>query len=508
MFIPGANTIAGGAAIGGLSGALQPTATGESALTNTLIGGAAGGALPALLRGKKVLSAAGAPFTEQGRQKIVGNILNKAAGLKGTDLAGYIQSLGRNQELVRGSPRTLAQMGDIAGISALERGAQQVPTMSTPLTNRYVQQNLARLGVLQDIAGDPAAIESMKIARGAAVDDLYRAADDAVLPITSDLRSLLSRPALSSATSAAKSVSENLGERAISGGTGARLPVYDPSGALVSAGSQGTEQTITGKALGDIYKAARDMASANPMTGAEKAAQRGIKAATADFSDWLSNNLPAYKEANALFADLSKPINQRMIGQELLKRVEPALSRGTGVTVNRNTLAKAVIDNGDDIARQVTGMKNAKLRDIMTDDQYRSIMNVIDDFAVADRAMKSGRGAGSNTFQNMAAANLMESAGIPAWAGKAASILPMVKPAAAAAADVLGRALYGSKDELLQQSLLDALLNPQSAKAAMQAALPAARSSIPIPLMSNRVSAPRVTDLMQLLTMGSANSLQ
>jgi hypothetical protein len=44
MFVPGANTVLGASAAGGVLGALQPVASGDSRMTNTVIGGVAGGA--------------------------------------------------------------------------------------------------------------------------------------------------------------------------------------------------------------------------------------------------------------------------------------------------------------------------------------------------------------------------------------------------------------------------------------------------------------------------------
>jgi hypothetical protein len=471
MFIPGANTVAGGAALGGLSSALMPTATGESRASNALIGTVAGGAIPAVMRGGKILKAALRPFSEKGQKQIVGDVLKQAAQLEGNQLDDWLNAIRQNPEMVAGSKRTLAQMADVPGISALERGAQQNLAMTTPLTNRYVEQNLARIGALQDIAGDPATLARMIGDRSQAVESLYDAANQAKVPATKELLGLLERPAVKSAYSTAIENLQNAG-------------IPEPEG------------VVSGRTLGEKKKALSAMQSGTAMTGAEKAAQRGISAATGDFGAFLQNQLPQYKQADALFSELSKPINQRMIGQELLNRVEPALSRGTGTEVNRKALAKAVIDNGDDIARQVTGFKGAKLKDIMTGDQMATIKNVIDDFAAAERSMKSGRGAGSNTFQNLSADQLLKATGLPSPILDAAGSIPFISPTVRAGANILGRAAYGGTDEALQSRLLDALLNPEIAAESVQMAAPK------IPASYRGVRLPQTPNLLQLLTMG------
>lgn len=77
--IPGVNTVAGGAALGAASGALQPVATGEDRADNVVIGGAAGGAGTGLARlAGRILRPVGEAVTP--RLRALGDQLREMGG--------------------------------------------------------------------------------------------------------------------------------------------------------------------------------------------------------------------------------------------------------------------------------------------------------------------------------------------------------------------------------------------------------------------------------------------
>lgn len=84
MVIPGANTVAGAAAVGALSGALQPTTADESALRNTLVGGALGGASQAALgaaakfAGNRLMNAEAESALRQGQNAVKDQAIKEA----------------------------------------------------------------------------------------------------------------------------------------------------------------------------------------------------------------------------------------------------------------------------------------------------------------------------------------------------------------------------------------------------------------------------------------------
>jgi hypothetical protein len=89
LAIPGANTVAGAAAIGGLSGAVQPTSQDESRLTNMLAGAAVGGGAQAALG--KLAKAAGSRLAAAESRGVADAARNapRDAAMKVAQEAGY-----------------------------------------------------------------------------------------------------------------------------------------------------------------------------------------------------------------------------------------------------------------------------------------------------------------------------------------------------------------------------------------------------------------------------------
>lgn len=90
VFVPGANTVAGAAAIGGLSGALQPTAADESRLGNATAGAALGGGAQAALG--KLAKVAGSRLATAEAKGVSDAAQNapRDATLRASQEAGYI----------------------------------------------------------------------------------------------------------------------------------------------------------------------------------------------------------------------------------------------------------------------------------------------------------------------------------------------------------------------------------------------------------------------------------
>jgi hypothetical protein len=148
MFVPGANTVAGSAAIAGLAGLAQPTAAGESATKNALVNAALGGAAQYGL-GKLAGFAGNAVDAAQaaGAVKAAQNSVRDAT-LGGAQAAGYVVppsmaggGIGsRMLEGLSGKYKTnqLAAIKNQDVTNALAREALGLPD-SAPLTSEAMQ---------------------------------------------------------------------------------------------------------------------------------------------------------------------------------------------------------------------------------------------------------------------------------------------------------------------------------------------------------------------------------
>lgn len=133
-------------ALGAAQGLLQPTAEGESRVTNTLLGGGAGAAVPAMGMTGKGIQATVEPVLSGGREKILGRVLRDASGPQAKQAALNMQNA---NILVPGSLPTAAEVAQSPGIAAVQRAASAADPEA--YATRAAQQNEARLGALHNI---------------------------------------------------------------------------------------------------------------------------------------------------------------------------------------------------------------------------------------------------------------------------------------------------------------------------------------------------------------------
>lgn len=438
--IPAANTYGGSAVIGGLTGALQPTVTPEERTKNTMLGAAISPVALGVVRGAgHVLSGANAaiqPATEEGQKQIVGSLLRKSAGENADEVAA---SLGKARTLIPGSNPTAAQVANSGGIAALERAASQAnPEVYAA---RQVEQNMARLNALRSIAGNDAQMQAALQARSSAANPLYTAAREA--GVDKEMAKAM-RPQI-----------QNLMERMPKG-------VLEHAKDLARVNGEAFTDAGSVNGLHYIKKAIDDMLSRTGDTGLGKISRGALQTFQKDLLSTIDDLSPLYAQGRAAYAAASPPINQMEVGRTLLNKLEPALSQGNvPVKMNAESFARALRE-GDTLAQRATGYGGATLEGTMTPRQLATLNALRDDLGRSATAQNIGRGVGSNTFQNLAQDNLMQSAGI--------SGLPQMLSRPVQLSNYALRALYGSANEQMQERLAKALLDPKETAKLMQMA--------------------------------------
>lgn len=462
--VPGANTVLGGAALGAATGAAQPTLDGESRLANAAVGGAVGGAVPAAIRaGKTAKAALIDPFTEAGRTRIAGGLINRTAA----NPQAAAQRMATAQGQTPGFAPTAGQAADDAGIASLERTTRAVNPGAFDDVEKAQRQALA--DAVRGVAGDDVRRAAAVQARESAVNQLYDAAKKATVQGDPALDALLQRPSMQAGAGRAATIASERGDKFM---LSQQRPAQTvPTGVLDAQGNPitntipATPATYPGQSLHDL-KMGLDDAIGTPgiggMQGAERAAATGTKA---DYLKWLESKIPEYGQARQTYADMSRPINQMDIGREFAKRLIPALYRDMDAPAQLNAMAfaRALTDQGDDIARNVTGMKGASLNSIMEPQQMQALRGVAGDIQAVKAAENAGRGVGSDTVQKTAMSHIAAQAGVPNWMADVARVPGGWMKTA-------GNVLYGNSDRAVQQMMADLLKNPQEAARAMQAA--------------------------------------
>lgn len=460
-------TVAGAAANGAVLGALQPidSTQGEgSRVGNTVIGGAAGAAgqaaaplVGSLIRGGNSLIQ---PFTQSGRERIVGGLLRRFA----TDPTKIAAPLA---DPVTGMAPTLAEATLDPGIAQLQRAAwSKSKDVADAITLSRQGANQQRMGLLQNFVGTPAqrdaALASVKSAEEAAYGAISQLDGVDVAPVAAQIDGILA------------------------GGAGKRDAVRAALGRARDAlfKSDGTPETSVDALLGarqnigDMLSGLGDNASAK-LASKELIAVRD--ALDEQIRQVAGDGLDAALDARRIGM---RPVNEMDTVRGLLANTTadiPDASGGLLRGFNASSFVKATDDFGftsgvDRAARQATGWRGA------TGDKTLgpAASQAIDDVRVgllrqleADRLAKV---PGSPTAQFLAGQNVMESIAGPLGLKEGGAIRNAVGPLVE---NITGRA-YGAigLEDRLQPILAEALTNPQRAAQLIQRLPPRDRALV------------------------------
>jgi len=191
-FIPGANTVRGAALINAIAGGIITPGSADDRGQSALFGGAGGAAgigAGKLISGVgRAAKAAAAPLTESGRNRIVGEVMRRAAG---ENVDGVISKMRGATELIPGSVPTAAEVAESGGIASLQRAMGAANPEA--YTQRGMQSASARVNALRGIAGDEQKMQAAIAARKSAADPLYSAADKAMVTSDDQLRAIMAR---------------------------------------------------------------------------------------------------------------------------------------------------------------------------------------------------------------------------------------------------------------------------------------------------------------------------
>jgi hypothetical protein len=387
----GAAPYIGAAGAGAVAGAaLSPEDMSGGAGMGALagVGGEVGGrVLSAGYGGAKAILE---PLYEGGRERILKRTLERfatdpAAVRRTVEAASDVTVPGRFPTL---RPQTLAEATMDPGIAQLQRGAAAASSdVASALAEARGRQVAGYRSVLDELAGDEGKRAFFTEMRDSTADSLYTQARAGGLNMTPELQStvtqLMQRPSIQSAIAQAKVLAKEKGQ-----------DIADPAGS--AAGLMYVDRAL-GDQIGDAVRAGR-----GELADALKETQNELRA----FLDVAS---PAYGEARRQFQAMSRPVNQMAIGQELAEKALPpldALSNGALARVNANSYANA-LRNADATAARATGLRSAKMANVLDPDQLRAVQNVGEDMARYAAAQELAKVPGSPTAQYLGAQNVL-----------------------------------------------------------------------------------------------------
>lgn len=452
MLVPGAATLKGAAAIGAATGFVQPSVSTGETVTNAALGGvlAPGAQVAGRVVGAGAETARGLiePLTKAGQERIAQRTLQQFAGIAPGAQQQAASALASARSAVPGVIPTAAQAADNRGIAQLESAISRMPEYADLFRQRSSSNYNAIADAMREVAGDEGQRAFFENSRDIAAKQLYKTAYQATPDATSltpaikgEITKLLKRPSVNQASKVAQRWAIERGEKP------------SANGSL--------------RALHDVKTALDDdiTAAVQAGRGGEVEALRATQQKLLNVMEKLS---PTYGEARATYAEMSKPINQLDVGQELYNRLFSATSDLGAERMTPNAFANA-LRNADATAARATGFPSAKMADVMSPEQMQVINNVAKEIGSRARADDLLRSVGSNTMQNMTSQNALRAALGPT--GLPETVLDKFASSAlgqlvASPARAIG-AISGA-EKRATDILANALLDPQAAAALLQ----------------------------------------
>lgn len=429
---------------GGAGAALLSGASDTPLLEQIGTGAALGAAVPAvggaLRAGAGTIKALAQPFYESGQTAVAQNTLQRLAG-KGPitpDLTEYVP----------GSTPTLAQATKNPMLAALERSSES----SAPLEFGAIKEanNAARVAHLDRIRGDSGTLAAAIEARDLQALPLLAKAMQGAKPanpsnVIKTIDDILESP--KGQQDAVKSALNQVRSKLAPGNKSA---VTDPAqlyGIRKSINDQ--LETVAGRDNSAAALASKELIQVRD------ALDESIEAGAPGFRQYLKD-----------YSELSKPVS----AQSYLQGINLMDAAGERITLPRVSAELARIEK----LRKKPGANDAKA---ITDDQLEALRNLKKDLVRESYSNTLGKSAGSNTKQNLAMENLMQSA-LPGALGKlplgpellgsgigGAIAGPVGAGYGAAAGNALRQGMAAQNPEI-QNRLIELLINPRTALAA------------------------------------------
>ncbi len=371
------------------------------------------------------------PFTEAGREVIVGNVLRRLATRPDEAAARLAQA----QPLVPGvSPTTAATAFD-PGLASAETAIRALDQSGAFATQLSANQQ-ALLDAYRRISGQPGSIATAEAKRAARTGPMREQAFETRAPVMTDaieaqIQATLSDPMKqrTTVTDAMREVQRLINARKAPDGT------IDPAA---------------------LYSVRKDISQI--MSGALQGEKANLKLAKGELKDLLpiidntiESGAPGFKAYMDKFSKMSGPIDQMRLLQDIERRVttgQPNLMTGEPVLA-AGQLRRQLASRADEIGVELSPTAQRKLD---------AIINEINRGMAA--TAPGVKVPGSDTFRNMSMGNLIGRVFSESMADNT-TLRTMTRPL---------DFLYKLPDQQIQQLLVEAMLDPQLASQMMSKA--------------------------------------
>lgn len=457
--MPGGQTVLGALAAGGALGGLEPVQEGQSRSGNMVGGALLNAAVPGAIATGKTIKALSDPMRESGRRQIAGRLLERYA----TDPAS-INRASQTRYLSGGVPTLAEGSGDI-GLSNLQRTlATQDPRGL--IAQRYAENNAARIGTLDRMAGTDAQRAAADARRRTIAKSAYDRANQAGIDagmadaMRPQIDMLLGRSEIKEAVAKAKDLANSEG--------------YAIDGLGSIPGLQYTKQALD------------DMIGALPPKEANK--RRIWEKTSADLKAVLDEVAPDLRRADRIYERLSREPNRMAVAGELRDSATSALRDfGQGGQMGSPKLHAdkfaRILDKGAEAqVKTATGLTRKPLDKVMSAEQMK-LLDGLRMEAERQAAAQATRISGSPTAQYLAGQDMIRQIAGPLGVPRSFAESTLVE-------NFLARPTswaLKSSEEKLNELLLSGMLDPGQAAALVAAARPS-RAAIKAGLLAEKTA--------------------
>ena len=431
-----AQQVSGAALAGGAGGMLREGDVGTAGqMAGSLAAGMVAPGGPKLPLTQRIAAAPKTlvqPFTEEGRQVMIGSVLNKLA----TNPQAAQARLAEAAPLVPGVKPTTAGIAYDPGLAAAETSIRGLDVAGSQFGQRLSENQQALLDAYRRLSGGPGSIPVAEAKRASITGPMRTDAFDNRAPVSVDaieaqIQSTLADPAKqrTQVISAMQEVRNLIKARTAPDGT------IDPV-ALYSV-RKDISDIMSGKLQG------------------EKANLRLARGELADLMPVIDNVIesgaPGFNAYMSKYAKMSKPIDQMRLLQDIEARVttgQPNVVTGEPVLA-AGQLRRQLANRADEIGVDLSAPAQRRLDNIITE--------INRGMAATAPGVKV---PGSDTFKNMSMGNLIGKIFSESLASNT-TLRTMTRPL---------DFLYKLPDEKLQQLLVEAMLDPQLAAMMMSKA--------------------------------------
>jgi hypothetical protein len=365
------------------------------------------------------------PFTQAGRETIVGGLLNRLA----TNPERARQNLSRAEPLVPGVQPTTAATAFDPGLASAETAIRALDQTGA-FPSRLSANQQALLDAFRKLSGKPGSVAAAEKKRTEVTQPMREEAFAAVTvdPVTFQTGVTL--------------VVNKAIDNVMASPVGVRMDVE-------SAMKWATERVAKGKTPMSLYEVRKDLADAvqgkynqeNPSLRLAKGQLKDIIKAVDDVIDASAPGFRAYMDK---YSKMSGPIDQMKMLQEIERRVttgQPNLMTGEPVLA-AGSLRRQLANKADELDLKLSIPAQTRLD------------NIIDEINRGMAATAPGvRAPGSDTFKNMSMGNLIGRVFSESMATNT-TLRTMTRPL---------DFLYKLPDEQIQQLLVQAMLDPKLA---------------------------------------------